>query len=64
MARYSFTIEQDGMVVASGQAFNRAEAQREGVHYFQLYRDDGPATLKITNDETGVTVPEAMGTKR
>jgi hypothetical protein len=44
---HEFSIEQDGMIVAAGEAPTKAAAQREANHYAMMYAQDGPVKVKI-----------------
>lgn len=43
---WKFSIEQDGIVVASGEAANEEDAKREAAHYAMMYSQDG--TVKVS----------------
>lgn len=45
--RWEFSIEQDGIVVASGEAANEEDAKREAAHYAMMYSQDGPVKVSL-----------------
>jgi predicted component of type VI protein secretion system len=45
--RWTFSVVQDGMEVALGEATIKAEAQREANHYAMMYGQDGPVTTSV-----------------
>jgi hypothetical protein len=47
MSRWNFTVEQDGMEVASGEAPTEDEAKREAGHYALMYSQDGPVKFQL-----------------
>ncbi len=47
MSRWEFAVEQDGMVVASGETPSEAEAKREAGHYAMMYSQDGLVKVSI-----------------
>ena len=62
MSRWNFSVEQDGMVVASGEAPTEAEAKREAGHYAMMYAQDGP--VKVSVKRFGGTLPCRVRVKR
>lgn len=52
MKNYSFELEQDGMVVASGSGPDEKRVHVEGMHYAAIYSQDGPCKLRFFNDST------------
>ena len=62
MSRWSFLVEQDGMVVASGDAPTEAEAKREAGHYAMMYAQDGP--VKVSVKRFGEPLPCRVRVKR
>lgn len=44
---HSFEIEQNGVIVASGDAPDAATAEREGFHYAVMFAQDGPVKLRL-----------------
>lgn len=57
MSRWSFLVEQDGMVVASGDAPTEAEAKREAGHYAMMYAQDGPVKVSVKEVRRNPTLP-------
>ncbi len=47
MERWIFEVEQNGMIVAEGDAPDRDAALREAAHYVAIYSQDGPATAMV-----------------
>lgn len=46
-SRWEFSVEQDGIVVASGEAANEQDAKREAGHYALMYSQDGPVKVSL-----------------
>jgi hypothetical protein len=58
MSRWSFSVEQDGMVVASGDAPTEDGAKREAGHYAMMYAQDGPVKVSLRERVRGTpTLP-------
>jgi hypothetical protein len=57
MNRWEFSVEQDGMVVASGEAPSEAEAKREAAHYAMMYSQDGLVKVSIKEVRGTPTLP-------
>ena len=57
MSRWEFAVEQDGMVVASGEAPTEAGAKREAAHYAMMYSQDGPVKVSIKEVQGTPTLP-------
>lgn len=47
MQRWEFEIKQGGMIVASGDCPNKADALREAAHYVFMYGQDGPLEVAV-----------------
>ena len=62
MSRWSFLVEQDGMVVASGDAPTEDGAKREAGHYAMMYSQDGP--VKVSVKRFRVPLPCRVRVKR
>lgn len=54
---WEFSVEQDGMVVASGEAPTEESARREAAHYALMYSQDGPVKVSIKEVQGTPTVP-------
>jgi hypothetical protein len=54
---WEFTVEQDGMVVASGEAPTEESARREAAHYALMYSQDGPVKVSIKEVRGTPTLP-------
>ena len=50
MSRWIFSVEQDGMVVASGEAPTEDEAKREAAHYALMYGQDGTVKVSVERE--------------
>lgn len=48
---FVFSVEQDGMIVASGEAPTREEAEREASHYAMMYAQDGAVNVTVKVSE-------------
>ena len=57
MSRWSFLVEQDGMVVASGDAPTEDGAKREAGHYAMMYSQDGPVKVSVKEVQGTPTLP-------
>ena len=57
MSRWSFLVEQDGMVVASGDAPTEDGAKREAGHYAMMYAQDGPVKVSVKEVQGTPTLP-------
>jgi hypothetical protein len=57
MNRWEFSVEQDGMVVASGEAPSEAEAKMEAGHYALMYSQDGLVKVSIKEVRGTPTLP-------
>jgi hypothetical protein len=57
MSRWKFSVEQDGMEVASGEAPTEAESKREAGHYAMMYAQDGPVKVSVKEVRGTHTLP-------
>lgn len=60
---FEFEIWQDGFCVASAWAQDRDRALGEALHYFKVYRQDGPTELKekIGRKRVSIILPFTSG---
>ena len=58
MSRWKFSVEQDGIVVARGDAPSQEDAEREAAHYGMMYGQDGPVVVSVKAVE-----PDTRGRK-
>jgi hypothetical protein len=57
MSRWNFSVEQDGIVVASGDAPTEDGAKREAGHYAMMYAQDGPVKASVKEVRGTHTLP-------